>query len=206
MNEIDISQLNFRYPDKLIFKDAQFSINKGTINRIEGANGIGKTTLFHILSHNLKGELSVTPNIGFEFITTELIPFDELTGNELIRLFFKLNRREEQEIDTYIDIFKDMNIEFVLKNRYKNMSLGEKQKLNIMISFINKNAITLLDEPFNALDKESKSIFKEVLFDLSRKYNRTIMYISHNDLELAVDQRLYIYDNQIFEKEKYYEK
>ena len=49
MTDIKISNLTFQYADKVIFQNADFTISKETINRIDGDNGIGKTTLFHIL-------------------------------------------------------------------------------------------------------------------------------------------------------------
>ncbi|MCD8879128.1 ATP-binding cassette domain-containing protein [Staphylococcus kloosii] len=94
MNNITISNLNFSYSTKKIFDNAQFQIKKETINRIEGMNGVGKTTLFNILSDNIEAQVSITPKQEFEFITNEFMPFNELTGNEIILLFFSVNKRK----------------------------------------------------------------------------------------------------------------
>ncbi|PTI91547.1 hypothetical protein BU045_12605, partial [Staphylococcus simulans] len=176
MTVIKIKNLNFSYSDKVIFKDANFEFTEGSINRIEGSNGVGKTTLFHILSGCLKGDVEISPRVNFEFITTEFLPFDELTGKEITLLFFALNNRPKNTVNSYIAYFKNLNLEYVLKNRYKNMSLGEKQKLNILISFVNNSKIILLDEPFNALDRNSKRALSELLVALSVEYQRTIIY------------------------------
>jgi ABC-2 type transport system ATP-binding protein len=199
MNNITISNLNFSYSTKKIFDNAQFQIKKETINRIEGMNGVGKTTLFNILSDNIEAQVSITPKQEFEFITNEFMPFNELTGKEIILLFFNVNKRKSKEFEDFINFFQDLNLNFVLKNRYKDMSLGEKQKLKILVSFINKQKIVLLDEPFNALDKESKIFLSQLFKQLVINYNRTIIYISHNDVEKYIDKRFKIYDKKIFE-------
>lgn len=199
MNNITISNLNFSYSTKKIFDNAQFQIKKETINRIEGMNGVGKTTLFNILSDNIEAQVSITPKQEFEFITNEFMPFNELTGKEIILLFFNVNKRKLKEFEDFINFFQDLNLNFVLKNRYKDMSLGEKQKLKILVSFINKQKIVLLDEPFNALDKESKIFLSQLFKQLVINYNRTIIYISHNDVEKYIDKRFKIYDKKIFE-------
>lgn len=199
MNNITISNLNFRYSTKEIFENAQFHIVKKSINRIEEVNGVGKTTLFNILSENIEAKVCITPKQEFEFITTEITPFNELTGKEIILLFFNVNKRKSKEFEDFINFFQDLNLNFVLKNRYKDMSLGEKQKLKILVSFINKQKIVLLDEPFNALDKESKIVLSQLFKQLVINYNRTIIYISHNDVEKYIDKRFKIYDKKIFE-------
>ncbi|MCD8879127.1 hypothetical protein K2V73_07000 [Staphylococcus kloosii] len=79
------------------------------------------------------------------------------------------------------------------------MSLGEKQKLKILVSFINKEKIVLLDEPFNALDQNSKIVLSQLFKQLVINYNRTIIYISHNDVEKYIDKIFKIYDKKIFE-------
>lgn len=199
MNNIIISNLNFSYSTKKIFDNAQFQIKKETINRIEGMNGVGKTTLFNILSDNIEAQVSITPKQEFEFITNEFMPFNELTGNEIILLFFSVNKRKLTECEEFIKFFLDLNLNSVLKNRYKDMSLGEKQKLKILVSFINKEKIVLLDEPFNALDQNSKIVLSQLFKQLAINYNRTIIYISHNDVEKYIDKIFKIYDKKIFE-------
>ncbi|MBU7216676.1 ABC transporter ATP-binding protein [Staphylococcus gallinarum] len=205
MTDIKISNLNFQYADKVIFQNADFTISKETINRIDGDNGIGKTTLFHILSGNLQTEFTISPNQYFEFITTECLPFNELTGKELILLFFKLNNKKAEQFADYIQIFQELNIHPLFTTRYKNMSLGQQQKLTIIISFINKDKIVLLDEPFNALDKASKASLSNIFINLSKNFKRTIIYISHNDFEVPIDRRFYISNYKIIEIDKYYD-
>ena len=68
----------------------------------------------------------------------------------------------------YIQIFQELNIQPLFTTRYKNMSLGQQQKLTIIISFINKDKIVLLDEPFNALDKASKASLSNIFINLSK--------------------------------------
>lgn len=203
MTDIKISNLNFQYADKVIFQNANFIISKETINRIDGDNGIGKTTLFHILSGNLQTNFAISPNQDFEFITTECLPFNELTGKELILLFFKLNNKKTDEFVDYIPIFQALNIQPLITTRYKNMSLGQQQKLTIIISFINENKIVLLDEPFNALDKASKASLSKIFINLSKNFKRTIIYISHNDIEVPIAKRFYISNFKIIEMDKY---
>ena len=76
------------------------------------------------------------------------------------------------------------------------MSLGEKQKINLLISFLKKDSIILLDEPFNALDTVSK-INLCLIFHELREEDYTIIYISHGDEQIDYDYLLSVENKKI---------
>ena len=88
----------------------------------------------------------------------------------------------DEEIEKWIEFY---NIEEFRNTKYKNLSLGTKQKLALIQAFIHKPKVLILDEPFNALDKESlketeeylASIKKDIILILSTHINDNVKYI-----------------------------
>lgn len=181
MSNILISNLNFQFSEISLFKDASLTIHIGCIHKLIGANGIGKTTLLKILSRKIKCCFRISQSADFEFIQNEFDPFDELTGHELIKLFMFLNDLKSNiNIDGYLEHFKSFGIESLLRKKYFTMSRGEKQKMNIVVSFLNPQNIVLLDEPFTALDGLSKRSLCLILNDF-QQIGYTILYVSHSN-------------------------
>ena len=106
-----------------------------------------------------------------------------LTLIENLKLLKEMSSKiTDEEIEKWIEFY---NIEEFRNTKYKNLSLGTKQKLALIQAFIHKPKILILDEPFNALDKRSlekteeylSNIKKDIILILSTHINDSVKYM-----------------------------
>ena len=106
-----------------------------------------------------------------------------LTLIENLKLLKEMSSKiTDEEIEKWIEFY---NIEEFRNTKYKNLSLGTKQKLALIQAFIHKPKILILDEPFNALDKRSlekteeylASIKKDIILILITHINDSVKYM-----------------------------
>ncbi|AKN31729.1 ABC transporter [Clostridium carboxidivorans P7] len=178
--------------------DVNFSLNKEVLV-IQGHSGSGKTTILDCIS-GIKtpeeGEISVgneaifsskkninmkikDRNIGYVFQNYALFPHMTIEKNILFGLECK-NLKDTNYIEHIMKVF---NIDH-LKRRYpKQISGGEKQRVALARALSIKPDVLLLDEPFSALDVQTKSIVYEEFLQLKKLYSIDIILVTHNPEE-----------------------
>lgn len=180
------SEKNTLNISKAIFKSS-------SITRIMGSNGIGKTTFLSVVSglsefegNIILDQVSIKKNYRkylsmISFIGNQLFLYDFLTGSEMIDFVCKMingNGSIEEDITTFI--LKSKLSEY-LKLFTKDMSLGTKQKLSIVLALLVFPKLLLLDEPFVNLDEPSKDALIEILKLRSQKNGAIIIYATHSN-------------------------
>lgn len=196
--------------------DISFSVEKGEFVAIVGPSGSGKSTLLHLLGgvdrpasgkvyidnmdiYSLKEkDLSILRRrkVGFVFQAYNLIPVLSAEENILMPLLLD-NRKEDKK---YIDELLTM---LDLKDRRKHLpselSGGQQQRVSIGRALANKPSIILADEPTGNLDTKNSREVLELLKYSAKKYNQTLILISH-DMEIAsmADRVINIVDGKIF--------
>ena len=174
--------------------DIDLSINKGEIIVILGPSGSGKSTLLNLLSgidKPTKGKLLFENErldrmdsevlrkyraqyLGFIFQNYNLIP--NLTVKENIELG-RLLSNNPLNMD---DIMKLMNI-YKERNKYPyQLSGGQMQRVAIARAIIKNPNVLFCDEPTGALDEEMGKIVLTLLRDINKKYNTTVIIVTHN--------------------------
>lgn len=182
--------------------DVSFSLNQGDYAAIVGPSGAGKSTLLHIMSgldSPTKGsvvfkekniykmrdeELSRWRNreVGLVFQFYHLI--EELNILENIMISASLRGQRKSSLKKAVELLKYLGIE-ERKNFFPSqLSGGEKQRSAIARALINCPRILLCDEPTGNLDKDSQEKVIQLLEELNKKQNKTIVLVTHN-LELA---------------------
>ena len=206
----------------IALKNAIFSIFKGQFVSIVGPSGSGKSTLL-----NMIGALD-RPSYGkvfFEGINLETFSNSDIATfrNKKIGFIFQsfnlINRSSVQknvEIPGIISgmnsdirrkralsILKLMGILHKAKLKPNNLSGGEQQRVAIGRALINSPSMILADEPTGNLDTKTGEEIFELLIQLSKKYNRTVLMITHNpDLAKRTDRSIYMKDG-VIEKDVY---
>ncbi|WDV46180.1 ABC-F family ATP-binding cassette domain-containing protein [Clostridiaceae bacterium M8S5] len=192
-----IEDLKKSYDGKLLFDSINFNIYKGEKVGIIGPNGIGKSTLFKIImgitslsSGNYT--LGANVNIGYfdqeqKYLNTEKTIADEIWDEHPLMDHFQIRSILAQFLFTGDDIFKEIG----------SLSGGEKARLALLKLMLSKSNFLLMDEPTNHLDVDSK----EVLEDALKKYEGTVLVISHDRyfLNKVVDKILYFNSDKITE-------
>lgn len=200
--------------------NVSFSIKEGEFVAIVGASGSGKSTLLHLLGgvdrptsgkvyindvdiYKLKTDkLAVfrRKKIGLIYQFYNLLPI--LNVEENIKLPCLLDRDKVDE-QYYEDILKVLKLSDRLKHLPNQLSGGQQQRVSIGRALINRPAIILADEPTGNLDSKSSEEIMELLKTSNKKYNQTLVIITHS-LEIAktANRIITIDDGKIIKDEK----
>lgn len=176
-----------------IIKGLSGSIAKGKITTLVGPSGAGKTTLFRLcngLISPTKGDIliegksiqSYEPTLLRRKIGLALQSATMLNGTVFKNLSLPKEiigeRLIEDEANT---LLSSVSLKpSLLKKNVKELSGGERQKLSIARTLINRPKILLLDEITSSLDRISKQEIEELIVRINKEFNVTIIWITHN--------------------------
>lgn len=195
--------------------DVSVEIEQGTFVTIVGKSGSGKSTLLHVmgglekpqsgsvllddidlykLSHD-KLTILRRRRIGFVFQFFNLIPNQNVYENIILPL--RLDGKEEDK-DYVEDIIKLLGLEEKKLAYIDELSGGQQQRVAIARALASKPSIILLDEPTGNLDSQNSQEVMELLKISQRKYNQTIVMVTHDAMMASkADRIITIEDGQI---------
>ena len=186
---LKVSHVTKYYDDFRAVNDVSFEIKEGEIFGLLGVNGAGKTTTFRMImglldktsgSITLDGkeiDYSQTDKIGFLTEERSLLPTKTVLEQAIFYGALKgLNKFEvEERLDEYLEEF---NIVEYKNKKIKELSKGNQQKVQFILSVIHKPKLLILDEPFSGLDPINVEMFKKVILRL-KKEKTIIIFSSH---------------------------
>jgi len=203
---IELKDISLSFKNRLILDRINFKINKGQILGLLGPNGVGKSTVFNIITGLLKpthgkilmdgeditnfpiAERATKFNIGY-------VPqyggyFHDLTLEENLYAIAEIIIPEKKNRLAKIErLISQFEFENVTNIQAKFLSGGQKKKLVIALSLIGNPKVLLLDEPFAALDVLTIKMLKELIVNLQTHNNMSICLCDHQarDLLSCVD-------------------
>lgn len=198
MNEIVLrtNSLSKKYGNNLAVNNVNMMIKEGDIYGLVGKNGAGKTTLIRMLCGltmqtsgdiELFNETSINGlnksrrRIGCIIETPSFYPYLSAEKNlEYYRI-----QRGIPEKDCIQEALRIVNLNTTGKKKFKNFSLGMKQRLGLALAIMASPDLLILDEPINGLDPTGIVEFREILLKLNRERNTTIIISSHILSELS---------------------
>lgn len=190
-------------------------INKGEFVAIVGTSGSGKSTLLHMLGgldsasegkilvdnkdifKMRKDELTIfrRRNIGFIFQSYNLIPILNVYENIVLPIELDGNSVDSNYVNSIIETLGLEGKEDRLPN---NLSGGQQQRVAIARSLATKPSIILADEPTGNLDSKTEQEVLGLLKITSKKFNQTIVMITHNEqIAQMADRIIRIEDGKI---------
>ncbi len=190
---VDFNHVNYSVEGFDILKNITDSFLEGKITTLVGPSGAGKTTLLKLCN----GLLS--PNSGEIFIKGKIISSYEpvelrrlvglalqsapmINGSVLknLALPLALQGRQLSEKDAQ-NLLYDVGLEAEFLHRpIKDLSGGQRQKVSIARTLVNRPQILLLDEITSSLDRISQQEIEDLIVKINRKYETTIIWITHN--------------------------
>ncbi|WP_233488394.1 ABC transporter ATP-binding protein [Petrotoga sp. 9PW.55.5.1] len=213
---ISIEGLTKKFGKTVAVDNVDLKINTGEIFGLIGPNGAGKSTIMKTISTLLSPTSGKVEVFGVELsrnkqhvrnmislVSDYSVLENDLTPVENLKLFAIAAKVEnaETKIKTFI---KDFGLDKYKNKLTKNLSSGNKQKLNIARALLKSPKILLLDEPTNAIDVESSRFIRRYILNENITNGTTIVITSHylweveqlaNSVGLIVDGKLVIKDN-----------
>ncbi len=197
-NIFEIRNLTKKYPGVVAVDDISVDIKKGTVHCIVGENGAGKSTFIKLLTgaeSRTSGQIlydgaeyvprSVRDamNYGMSMLYQELNIVEHLTveqnlnlGKEYHKLGFVVAGHEDAHAAS---ILKEIDPSINIKRPVSNLSVAQKQIIEIVKAIATEAKVIVMDEPTAAItEEETKKLF-ELIKDLKNKKDVTIIYISH---------------------------
>lgn len=175
-----------------------------------GQNGAGKSTTMKIIMSLIKetqGQLELFDTLDNQINRSRIGAIIEnpafypyMTAYENLKYYIQY--KGIVEINSIEKVLKMVGLENVRKKKYKNYSLGMKQRLGLALALINNPDLLILDEPLNGLDPQGIVELREILSHLNKKYGITMLISSHilDELEMIATRYGFIHQGQMIEE------
>ena len=188
MNAIEIKNLTKNFGEKQALSGLNMTVPMGSIYGFIGENGSGKSTTEKIicgLIHPTSGDIKiydryytdpdVRASIGVLIEAPGCFPGLTVWNNLMIQATNLSIKNKEEEVRK---VLKLVRMEGSASNKYKNCSLGMKQRIGIAMALLGNPKLLVLDEPINGLDADGMRIMREVLTDIA-KSGMAVLVSSH---------------------------
>jgi NitT/TauT family transport system ATP-binding protein len=186
---------NSRGKQLQVLQEVSFEVYEGEFVSIVGPSGCGKSTVLNIISGLLPatngevrigGELvnAVNPRLGYLFQENTLLPWRTVQKNVELGLELR-GVNKEMRSETATRLIRQVDLE-AFSNHYPcELSGGMKKRCELARTLAIDPEVFLMDEPFGALDAQTRSYLQQELLDLHYRMHKTILFVTH-DLEEAV--------------------
>ena len=188
MNAIEIRNLTKNFGEKQALVGLNMTVPVGSIYGFIGENGSGKSTTEKIicgLIHKTSGEVKiydrehtdadVRANMGVLIEAPGCFPNLTVWNNLMIQA---TNLSIKNKEDAVRKVLVMVRMEGAAGNKFKNCSLGMKQRIGIAMALLGSPKLLVLDEPINGLDADGMRIMREILTDIA-KSGSTVLVSSH---------------------------
>ena len=189
MNAIEIRNLSKSFRGMYAVDHLNMTVPVGAIYGFIGENGSGKSTTQKLLCGHLvpdEGEIrlfgrehtdpGVRGRVGALIENAGCFPGSSVWDNLMMQAINLGLKNPAEEIER---VLKIVRMENSAKTKFKSCSLGMKQRIGIAMALLGEPALLILDEPINGLDTDGMRIMREILVDITQKYNATVLISSH---------------------------
>lgn len=189
MNAIEITNLTKSFGQKQALCGLNMTVPQGAIYGFIGENGSGKSTTEKIIcgllvpnggTVKLFGkdykDADVRAKIGVLIEQPGCFPNYSVWNNMMLQA---ANLGIKNAAEETRKVLKTVHMEGSASNKFKNCSLGMKQRIGIAFALLGNPKLLILDEPINGLDADGMRIMREVLMDITKNYDCTVVISSH---------------------------
>ena len=213
---IEFNNISLSYGNRLILDNISFKINEGQIFGMLGPNGVGKSTIFNLITG------LISPNTGsIKINETEVtnypvflrtkkfkvgyVPqyggyFNDLSLQDNLKAIAEIIIDEKNiRIERINYVISKFELDNLREIKAKYLSGGQKRKLVLAMALLSKPKVLLLDEPFAALDVLTIKMFQEIIVNLQQENRITICICDHQarDLLACVDAAMILSNGKI---------
>ena len=189
MNAIEVRGLTKNFGGKQALRGLDMTIPMGSIYGFIGENGSGKSTTEKLICGLLvpsAGEIKLfgrdyrdeeaRSKIGVLIEAPGCFPNSSVWNNMMLQAANLSVKNPEEAVRRVLWIVR---MEGSASNKYRNCSLGMKQRIGIAMALLGDPALLILDEPINGLDADGIRIMREILVDITKNYGCTVLISSH---------------------------
>ena len=204
-----LKNVNKTYGKKTVLNDINMQTDEGEIIGLIGPNGAGKTTLMKVIC-GLTGITSGTVILyenKFEnrkvdtagkvgCLIENPTAYDWMSGYENLKLYSDMHKTGKDYLEHVIEF---TGLQDDIHRKFKNYSLGMKQRLGLGLALIGKPSLLILDEPMNGLDVDGVSAMRKMLLKLAKEDGITILVSSHilSEMDKICDSAVFLKKGRI---------
>ena len=208
---VKLENISFSFGERKILENINISVNQGEIAGLLGPNGVGKSTIFNLITGLIKpsyGSIKIDSKVVNEYpiylrskkFRIGYVPqyggfFHDLTLIENLKAISEITVANKNHRDEKINfLIAKFELDAVRNVKAKHLSGGMKKRLVIALALLGDPKILLLDEPFAALDVMTIKKLQKIIVDLQSEYNISVILCDHQarDLLLCVDKAFVI--------------
>ena len=192
---LTVKDISKKIKDKKILKNVSFNVDFGSICGLLGPNGAGKTSSFYIIAGltnsdngiiQLAGDdvtnmpMHKRSKLGIKYLPQEPSIFQNLTVHENLLGLAELTYNSKEEINNFVEqSIEEFNLKDICNLKGRQLSGGQRRKVEIARTLVSNPKMILLDEPFAGIDPIAIEDIKDVLKKLKSK-NIGILITDHN--------------------------
>ena len=192
---LTVKDISKKIKDKKILKNVSFNVDFGSICGLLGPNGAGKTSSFYIiagLSNSDNGNIQLADDdvtnmpmhkrsrLGIKYLPQEPSIFQNLTVHENLLGLAELTYNSKEEINNFVEqSIEEFNLKDICNLKGRQLSGGQRRKVEIARTLVSNPKMILLDEPFAGIDPIAIEDIKDVLKKLKSK-DIGILITDHN--------------------------
>ena len=194
MNDVlKVSNVNYIYHtlqnEIEAIKDISFTINKGEFVAIVGPSGCGKTTILSLIAGLLKptkGSITLdgknvdTSKIGYMFQKDHLFEWRTIWQNVILGLEIKKEQKNTEKTINVKSLLEKYGLKDFIKNKPRELSGGMRQRVALIRTLATDPKILLLDEPFSALDYQTRLNVCDDVYKIIKNENKTALLVTHD--------------------------
>lgn len=187
---LKLDQVSKKFGQQTVLNDVNLTVERGDIYGLIGRNGAGKTTLLKTIIKLIQPTKGVITLFGETKGTTYIhqlrrtgsiietpVAIDQLTARQNLIYYSKIHG--VVDLASVDETLQFVGLDKTGKKKFKDFSLGMKQKMGLAIALLNQPDLLILDEPINGLDPIAIVEFRELLLKLNQTQQMTILISSH---------------------------
>ena len=199
VNAVSVKGIYKNYGDVEALRDMSLDFPKGQLTSLLGPSGCGKTTLLKIIAGLLvpnQGEVYVNgqivsepgPDRAFVFQDFALMPWASVLRNVAFGLELRKVAKSERE-DIARKYIKEVGLDGFENSYPHELSGGMRQRVGLARALSVDSPVLLMDEPFSAVDEQTRRKFQEDLLQLVKEESKTFIFVTH-----SIEEAVYVSD------------
>ncbi len=203
MKRLATKNITVSYEGSKVIENISIELNQGEIVSILGVSGVGKTTLFNVISGLIipdsgtveLDEANITGCTGIVSYMLQkdlLLPYKTIIDNVSLPLVIR-GEKQSNARKTASPYFEEFGLEGTEKKYPNQLSGGMRQRAALLRTYLFSDQVALLDEPFSALDSITKSSMHQWYLNVMEQIKLSTFLITHDiDEAILLSDRIYI--------------